>query len=80
MIQDNKNRINNLLKNYNNISILIGDLLDPINEVMKKYSCNIDEACNIKFKAEDYLKNYGQITLNSTTKAINKIIEEEITI
>lgn len=77
MTQEDKNRIITLLKNYNNVSILIADLLNPINDVMKKYQCSTEEACNIKFKAEDYLKNYGCLTIDSTTKAVKKIIEEQ---
>ena len=77
MTQEDKNRIITLLKNYNNVSVLIGDLLNPINDVMKKYDCSTEEACNIKFKAEDYLKNYGCLTIDSTTKAVKKIIEEQ---
>ena len=77
MTQEDKNRIITLLKNYNNVSILIADLLNPINDVMKKYQRSTEEACNIKFKAEDYLKNYGCLTIDSTTKAVKKIIEEQ---
>ena len=75
MTQEDKNRIITLLKNYNNVSLLIADLLNPINDVMKKYQCSTEEACNIKFKAEDYLKNYGCLTIDSTTKAVKNIVE-----
>jgi hypothetical protein len=75
MKKEDKNRLFSILQNYNNISILMGDLLNPIKSMMEKYSCSEDEACNIKLRAEEYLKNYGCMTLDATTKAVKNIVE-----
>lgn len=75
MKKEDKNRLLSILQNYNNISILMGDLLNPIKSMMEKYSCSEDEACNIKLRAEEYLKNYGCMTLDATTKAVKNIVE-----
>ena len=74
MKQNDKNRLLSILKNYNNISLLLGDLLNPITTIMEKYKCEENEAANIKLNAEDYLKKYGCMTLDATTKAIKNII------
>jgi hypothetical protein len=80
MKKEDKNRLFSILQNYNNISILIGDLLNPIKSMMEKYSCSEDEACNIKLRAEEYLKNYGCMTLDATTKAVKNLIDKTVTI
>lgn len=75
MKKEDKNKLLFVLKNYNNISVLIGDLLNPITKMMEKYSCSEQEACNIKLRAEEYLRNYGCMTIDATTKAVKNIIE-----
>lgn len=80
MKKEDKNRLFSILQNYNNISILIGDLLNPIKDMMAKYSCSEDEACNIKLRAEEYLKNYGCMTLDATTKAVKNLIDKTVPI
>ena len=75
MKKEDKNKLLFVLKNYNNISVLIGDLLNPIKTLMEKYSCSEQEACNIKLRAEEYLRNYGCMTIDATTKAVKNIIE-----
>jgi len=75
MTQEEKNRLLSVLKNYNNMSVLIGDLLNPISKVMESYQCSEDEAVNIKLRAEEYLRNYGCMTLDATTKAVKNIVE-----
>ncbi len=67
---DEKNRIITLTKNINNIAQLIEELLIGVDELMKKNSCTRQEACNIKIKAEEFLKKYGKFTLESTNKAL----------
>ena len=57
------------------MSVLIGDLLNPISKVMESYQCSEDEAVNIKLRAEEYLRNYGCMTLDATTKAVKNIVE-----
>lgn len=75
MKKEDKNKLLFVLKNYNNISVLIGDLLNPITKMMEKYSCSEQEAVNIKLRAEEYLRNYGCMTIDATTKAVKNIIE-----
>jgi len=75
MKKEDKNKLLFVLKNYNNISVLIGDLLNPITKMMEKYSCSEQEACNIKLRAEEYLRNYGCMTIDATTKAVKNIVE-----
>ena len=80
MKKEDKNRLFSILQNYNNISVLMGDLLNPIKSMMEKYSCSEDEACNIKLRAEEYLKNYGCMTLDATTKAVKSLINKTVPI
>jgi hypothetical protein len=75
MKKEEKNRLLSVLKNYNNMSVLIGDLLNPISKVMESYQCSEDEAVNIKLRAEEYLRNYGCMTIDATTKAVKNIVE-----
>ena len=75
MKKEDKNKLLFVLKNYNNISVLIGDLLNPITKMMEKYSCSEQEAVNIKLRAEEYLRNYGCMTIDATTKAVKNIVE-----
>ena len=79
MKKEEANRINSLLKNVDNITTLMGELLMPIKAIMEKNNCSKEEACNIKIKAEEYLQQYGVFTLSSTTNAIkamtNKLTE-----
>jgi hypothetical protein len=75
MKQEDKNKILSVLKNYNNMSVLIGELLNPIKTIMEKYSCSEQEAVNIKLRAEEYLRNYGCMTIDATTKAVKNIVE-----
>ena len=75
MKKEEKNRLLSALKNYNNISVLIGDLLSPITKMMENYKCSEQEAVNIKLRAEEYLRNYGCMTLDATTKAVKNIVE-----
>jgi len=75
MKKEDKNRLLSVLKNYNNVSVLIGDLLNPITKMMESYSCSEQEAVNIKLRAEEYLRNYGCMTIDATTKAVKNIVE-----
>lgn len=70
MKKEEANRINTLLKNVDNVSTLLGELMMPINALMQKNNCTRQEACNIKIKAEEFLQKYGVFTLASTTNAI----------
>lgn len=81
MTQEDKNNIISVLKNYDNIATLMGDLFMPIKDIMQKYNCiNEEEAVNIKLKAEEYLSKYGVLTLTATTKAVRNIINKTVTI
>lgn len=75
MKKEDKNKLLFVLKNYNNMSVLIGDLLNPITKMMENYRCSEQEACNIKLRAEEYLRNYGCMTIDATTKAVKNIVE-----
>ena len=75
MKKEEKNRLLSVLKNYNNMSVLIGDLLNPISKLMESYKCSEDEAVSIKLRAEEYLRNYGCMTIDATTKAVKNIVE-----
>ena len=75
MKKEDKNKLLSVLKNYNNVSVLLGELLNPIKTIMEKYSCSEQEACNIKLRAEEYLRNYGCMTIDATTKAVKNIVE-----
>lgn len=76
MTQKEKNNTISVLKNYDNIATLMGDLFMPIKDIMQKYNCiNEEEAVNIKLKAEEYLSKYGVLTLTATTKAVRKTLE-----
>lgn len=75
MKKEDKNKLLSVLKNYNNVSVLIGDLLNPITKMMESYKCSEKEAVNIKLRAEEYLRNYGCMTLDATTKAVKNMVE-----
>lgn len=76
MKKEEKNRINALLKNIENITKLLEELFIPINQLMQNNNCTKQEACNIKIKAEEYLQKYGVFTLASTTNAIKAMTNE----
>jgi len=73
MTKEEINRINSLLKNIDNVATLLNELLLPIDELEKKNNCSQKEACNIKIKAEEYLKKYGVFTLTATSTAIKQM-------
>ena len=78
MTQEEKTKLLNVLKNFDNISTYIFDLLSPISKMREKYSCTEEEACNMKLQAEDYLSKYGCLTIDATNKAVKKMIEEKV--
>ena len=81
MTQKEKNNTINILKNYDNVATLMGDLFMPIKDIMQKYDCiNEEEAVNIKLKAEEYLSKYGVLTLTATTKAVRSVLNKTVTI
>ena len=78
MKREEANRINSLVKNIDNITTLLGELMMPLNALMQKNNCTKEQACNIKMKAEDFLQKYGVFTLSSTTNSI-KAMTNQIT-
>ena len=66
MTQEEKTKLLNVLKNFDNISTYIFDLLSPISKMREKYSCTEEEACHMKLQAEDYLSKYGCLTIDAT--------------
>lgn len=74
MTQEEINRLKAITKNFSNISTLLADLLMPISAMQTKYGCTKESAVNMKFKAEEYLSKYGVLTLDSSIKAIQQMM------
>ena len=75
MTQEEINRLETIMRNFTNINILLADLLMPISAMQTKYGCTKESAVNMKLKSEEYLSKYGCLTIDSSIRAVNNLIE-----
>lgn len=78
MKKEDADKIIAISKNITNISVMLGELVMPFKALQTKYTCSTEEACNIKLRAEEYLRKYGCLTIDASLKAINKIVNESV--
>ena len=54
--------------------MLLADLFMPISAMQQTYGCTKENAVNMKLKAEEYLSKYGVLTMDSSIKAIQQMM------
>ena len=74
MTQEEINRLRAINKNFGNIKTLLADLFMPISAMQQTYGCTKDSAVNMKLHAEEYLSKYGVLTMDSSIKAIQQMM------
>lgn len=74
MTQEEINRLRAILKNFGNVKTLLADLFMPISAMQQTYDCTKESAVNMKLKAEEYLSKYGVLTMDSSIKAIQQMM------
>ena len=74
MTQEEINRLRAINKNFGNIKTMLADLFMPISAMQQTYGCTKESAVNMKMKAEEYLSKYGVLTMDSSIKAIQQMM------
>lgn len=77
MTKEDKDKINKQLTQIRNVTILMKSLFRSLQEHMRDFNCDENEAIDRKEKAYDFLKKYGITYLEDAEKIIREITDKE---
>lgn len=70
-----KETAKNKLNSINSIAIILEALYKPIDDLKKLRNCSNEEAIKHKETADNYLKNYGILTLKENVRQLKEILD-----